>query len=252
MESVNAEDAGQRALLEIFEEGAALFGLLGRLFHGVPDRELFAAAVDGRVFDDVPLLPAQACREGLDKLVAWQDDCAAPFSSADYEELQADYAHLFVGTRRVLAPMWESVYFNRDRMVFQRQTFQVRADYARYGLEVDALSHEPDDHLAYELLFVARLFEVAGAKMDDGDKTGASEVLGDLGSFTSRHLLMWLPMWVPLVVRHARADFYPGYARLVLDACKYVDDQVARWQAQAALGRGDTLSRAPALDGDAV
>ena len=51
---------------------------------------------------------------------------------------------------------------------------------------------------------------------------------------------MWLPMWVPLVERHAAGGFYPGYARLVLDACKHVDAQAPAWRQAVLRGPADT------------
>ena len=211
---------------QMFEEGAALFTLLGRMLYGVPDRELFASAADLRIFDEIPFVPADRCAEARALLTKWADGCATPFAEEDFEAIRVEYTRLFVGFRKVLAPVWESVYFNRDRMVFQRQTFKVRELYARYGLEVDGLSHEPDDHLAYELLFVARLFEICRQQCEEHDETALDATLADLEYFVTHHPLMWVPMWCPLVEEQAHSDFYRGYALLVLEALKYIEEVV--------------------------
>ena len=60
----------ERLSAEYLEEGAALFLLLGRLFHGVPDPVLFAEAANDRIFDEMPFvrgeeaLRAGACAHG--------------------------------------------------------------------------------------------------------------------------------------------------------------------------------------------
>lgn len=205
------------------EEGALLFTLLGRIFHGVPDRALIAEVVDGRLFEEMPFVRGEAARRAQEALLKWTDCCADPFSDDDFREVSAEYTRLFVGARRVPAPMWESVYFNKDRMVFQHQTFEVRAMYARYGLEVDALSHEPDDHLAYELLFVARLFALAAEHWRSCCHDEAGAVLADLVSFVVCHPLTWVTQWRDSVHRHGGEGFYPAYADLVCAALAEVE-----------------------------
>lgn len=212
---------------ERLEEAAALFTLLGRIFHGVPDRELVAAAVDGHAFDEVPFAEGDEAEEGRRLLAAWGDACGSPFSEDDFHRLSAEYTRLFVGTRKVVAPMWESVYFNKDRMVFQGQTFEVRRAYARYGLEVDALAHEPDDHLAYELLFVARLAGLAAERLRVGDADEARVILADMASFAVCHPLTWVSAWRDKVLQAAREDFYRGYAILVCAALRQVERELA-------------------------
>ena len=212
---------------ERLEEGAALFTLLGRIFHGVPDRELFAEIADQRVFDEVPFATGSSADEALRYLTDWTDGCAVPFSDDDFHSVSAEYTRLFVGTRRVLAPMWESVYFNRDRMVFQRETFEVRAMYRAYGLEVDALSHEPDDHLAYELLFVARLMTLASERLAKGCLNEARQIVSDMVSFVVCHPLSWVDRWLEEVRRATCGGFYRGYAELVVVALRQVEDEFA-------------------------
>lgn len=218
----------------VLEEAGALFTLLGRLFHGVPDRELIAGVADGGLFDEMPFATSADAEAAREKLAAWTSQCASPFSDDDFHALSADYTRLFVGARRVLAPMWESVYFNKDRMVFQHQTFEVRAAYARYGLEVDALSHEPDDHLAYELLFIGRLCHMGAEAARRGDASETDRVVADAVSFAVCHPMTWVPQWRALVERHARCDFYRGYAALVDAALRQFEGELSSACARVA------------------
>ncbi|MEE0706973.1 MAG: molecular chaperone TorD family protein [Adlercreutzia sp.] len=219
------ENVSDRHELNVDEmrEAAVLFTLLGRAFHGVPDRELLAGLANERAFDDVPFATGPDASEAQQTLRAWNDRCSVPFSDEDYHRLSSEYTRLFVGGKRVVAPMWESVYFNKDRMVFQHETFEVRAMYARYGLKVDAFSHEPDDHLAYELLFLGRLFEQAADDEEAGRGEEARRKVADAVSFTVCHPLTWVPQWRALVERHDQSGFYRGYAHLVEAALRQVE-----------------------------
>lgn len=151
-------------------------------------------------------------------LSSWVDSCEKPFSDSDFENVKIDYARLFVGAQRVAAPLWESVYFNRERMVFQQQTYEVRDAYAKHGLEVDAFSHEPDDHLAYELLFIAHMFALANERLADGDEKGCKLAVSELMKFAAEHPLQWIEAWCAIVQEKSRSDFYKGYALLVVEA----------------------------------
>ncbi|RDB55017.1 TorD/DmsD family molecular chaperone [Senegalimassilia anaerobia] len=216
--------------LDLLQQGTLLFTLLGRAFHGLPDQELIARLAEDRAFEEIPFLPADASLPGRKLLMDWTNGCKRPFSDEDFETIRADYAYLFVGTRRVIAPVWESVYFNKDRMVFQHETFEVRSMYQHYGLEVDALSHEPDDHLAYELLFIAHLFDRCEKLAQAGDQSGFERTLADLRSFVVCHPLTWVPKWREIVQRKARTDFYRGYATIVESALRETEAFVNRLQ----------------------
>ena len=97
----------ERLSAEYLEEGAALFLLLGRLFHGVPDPVLFAEAANDRIFDEMPFVRGEEALRAGACLRAWADRCSSPFSDDDFHEVSAEYARLFVGGLTVPAPMWQ-------------------------------------------------------------------------------------------------------------------------------------------------
>lgn len=200
------------------EEGAALFTLLGRLIYGAPDGDLFAATVQDRLFDEILFLEASDGAVGRAELARWMDSCAEDgLSHDDFEAIRVDYGRLFLGAQRVAAPLWESVWFSRERTVFQEQTYQVRSMYARYDLQVESYDHEPDDHLAYELLFIGHLLSLAAEKAEK-DEEGARAVVLDAASFALCHPAQWVPQWRDVVLEKARTPFYRGYADLVAAA----------------------------------
>lgn len=199
--------------LQMLKAEETLFGLLGRTIYGVPDRGLFGAMVQEGFFDEVPFLDEQTCAPARDQLAAWARSCGNVLTDTAYEQVLLDYTRLFVGAQRVAAPLWESVYFNRERTVFEKQTMDVRKAYREFGMEVDKYGHEPDDHLAYELLFVSKLAHDAP---QDFERCMAAQK-----RFLEAHLLTWVDAWRDLVVQKTPAgSFYCGFAELVVTACE--------------------------------
>ncbi len=210
--------------LELLEEGEALFTLLGRLIYGAPERELITQFTEEKLYEDIPFVDESAAAEARAEFSAWRDEWLAMDANRAFTELRAEYTRIFVGLRKVLAPLWESVYFNRDRMVFQEETFQVRSMYRRYGLQIDKLQHEPDDHLCYELLFIAALFRDCKQRIEEGDRDAAEKTWADLRSFALFHPLTWVSQWNELVQENTKNGFYRGYASLVLHSLKKLEE----------------------------
>ena len=78
------------------EAAAALFVLLGRIFHGIPDRSLFAELVEQQVFEDIPYVAGSDAQNAQRRLLAWARSCDVGFSEKDYHDLWAEYTRLFV------------------------------------------------------------------------------------------------------------------------------------------------------------
>ncbi|MCX6064708.1 MAG: molecular chaperone TorD family protein, partial [Chloroflexi bacterium] len=135
-------------------------------------------------------------------------------SDTQFEALTKDQLHLFIGPDKLLVPSWESAYFNQGRLVFQEQTIQVREWYARFGLAIETVNHEPDDHIGPELSFVAHLATLGLQVLEDADDQNLESILQAQRDFLGEHLLRWGPAWARLVGEHAETDFYRGLAHL--------------------------------------
>jgi hypothetical protein len=105
-------------------------GVLARALYAGPDKTWLESLRREQVFSDVPFAASQPhAASALGELRAWSD---APL---DVDALVSDYNHLFVGPAKLLAAPWESVYVDRERMLFQRTTLEVKSWYERFGLE---------------------------------------------------------------------------------------------------------------------
>lgn len=192
---------------------ALLFGLLGKILYAEPDRSWLDTLIRDDVFAEAPFGQDQPeTKKGLELLGDWDDQ----ISEQEFEKIKRDHFYLFLGVGKPLAPVWESVYFSESRLLFQEQTLEVRKWYARYGLEVERVGHEPDDHIGLELSFVAHLATLAALALEKNNQAEAEELLQAQRDFLSHHLLRWAMDWAELVQKHASTNFYRGLAHMTL------------------------------------
>lgn len=196
-------------------EETLLLGVLGRLIKAAPDKEWLQSLVNDDLFAEAPMANKnQDMTEGFELLQAWSQRNNGELSSEQVTELTVDHTRLFVGIGQPLAPPWESVYFNEDRMIFQEQTLQVRQWYRRFGLEPEKLQQEPDDHIGLELSFLSYLAGMGVKATADGNQAELERSLQAQRQFLSEHPLKWIQAWSTLVEKHARTDFYRGLAKV--------------------------------------
>jgi len=202
--------------LQPFLVGEALVcELLGRMIYTCPDKAWLEQLIQEGVFAELPLDSDQpALARAQEILDQWAGQFQGGLTSEAFELIERDHLYLFIGVARPKAPVWESTYLSRERLIFQEQTVQVRRWYARYGLQFERLNNEPDDHIGVELSFVAHLASLALEALAEGDKERLNELLQSQRDFLSEHLLRWAPAWVNLVLEHACSDFYRGLALL--------------------------------------
>jgi TorA maturation chaperone TorD len=196
--------------------GEVLFlGLLGKAFYNEPDRRWLDELIAEQVFAEAPFGAEQPeIVRGLEILQEWTMSHADGLSEENFAELKMDYIRLFIGLDTLPTAPWESVYFGRERLVFQEQTVQVREWFARFGLQAERLNREPDDHIGLELIFVAHLATLALNSLELNDHDLVEKYLQAQREFLFEHLLRWGPAWTRLVKEHAGTDFYRGLAHL--------------------------------------
>jgi TorA maturation chaperone TorD len=194
---------------------ALVFGLLGKALYAYPDRVWIQSLADEGVFEEAPLGSEQPdVLAGLALLQAWMEESHGGMPDDAFDALRSDYTSLFIGPGKVLAPPWESVYFNDARMVFQEQTLEVRTWYRRFGLEAEKLYQEPDDHIGLELAFLAHLARLGVQALERHDQAAFDDLLSSQRAFLSQHPLKWGPPWCSQVAQQARTAFYRGIALL--------------------------------------
>ena len=119
----------------------------------------------------------------------------------DLDELAADYANIYLN-HGIQASPEESVWLDEDHLICQDSMFQVRQWLERYGLQAENWRVRPDDHLVYQLKFIAHL-----VSLDD-------EPLEEAGRFMDEHLLRWIGDFAQRVVQRCDTPYFcrPGPA----------------------------------------
>ncbi len=120
-----------------------------------------------------------------------------------WDELAADYASIYLNYGIGASPE-ESVWLDEDSLVCQDSMFQVRQWYANHGLQVANWRTRPDDHLAYQLLFIAHLLE----------KDEETSTLRETARFMDEHLLRWVGSFAERVMQRCDTPWFAGAAGL--------------------------------------
>lgn len=201
--------------VSFFTGEALVASLLSRILYTYPDKAWLQSLADEDVFSESPLGNNQPdVQDGLELLQGWTRTARGGITSEAFDDLRVDYTRLLMGPGTILAPPWESVYFNEERLVFQEQTIQVRAWYRRFGVETANANQEPDDHIGLEFAFVAHLAQQALIALDQQEQTVFESLLAAQHEFLSKHPLSWVPQWCSLVESQANTDFFRGVALL--------------------------------------
>ncbi|HWQ61007.1 MAG TPA: molecular chaperone TorD family protein [Negativicutes bacterium] len=159
------------------------------LGHGLlePVQKDRALLLQPSFWEQFPLEPANdAMTAALGKLAAVTAGLAALPQDAALEQVQLEYAELFLGTGDRQALPWESLYRTPERLMFGPPAMQVRAVMAQFGVEVAAKYRQPEDHLGLELMLLAAASEAAA------DQADWRESARRQAAFIAEHPLAWI------------------------------------------------------------
>lgn len=190
------------------------YGILNRTFLEEPTRDFLQRLREDQFLkffpfqDEHPLI-----KQGIELAAQSLED----LDPERYERIRWDYTRLFIGPHKIPAPPWESVYVNKERLIFQEETLNVRRAYLKYCLTTKNIGQEADDHLGYELDFMYRLCQLS---LENSEFIGS--VLSDQKDFLESHILKWVPLICKDIFTHAKTDFYKGMA-LCLDGFIEID-----------------------------
>ena len=132
-------------------------------------------------------------------------------SGFELELLKTDYAQLFVGPFKLLAPPYGSFYLE-DGKIMGESTIDVRNWYEKEGLDV--VIKDAPDHIAMELEFMYYLIARQTQTTNKGNLQDIQLYQQKQKSFLYVHLARWLPEFAEKVQKNAQTEFYKKLARL--------------------------------------
>ncbi len=148
------------------------------------------------------------------------------------DELAADYASIYLNHSISASPQ-ESVWLDEDSLMCQTSMFQVRAWFESYELGIPDWRLRPDDHLVYQLQFMAALLN-----RDDDMQT-----LEKLATFMDEHLLRWLGNFSERVMVRCETNYFANTAAITADYCEKLRDMLADILNQARPSRDEIEAR---------
>lgn len=177
-----------------------VFGLIGKVLYKYPDIEFYKELDDLKLFDEIPL---ESSNQNIEYAKMLLKNFHTDTDKEKYDKLVTDYQDLFVGVNGVVkAPVWESIYTSCEPIMFQQSTLDARQWYARFGLKIEKLYNEPDDHAGQILMFFAYL-------LSNEENKEEAEV------FFKNHIDSWINEFADNIIRSAETDFFKGIAYLL-------------------------------------
>lgn len=146
------------------------------------------------------------------------------------EELAVVFDRVFFGmgprTAQKAFP-YESVYTSEGGLMMQDAYSEVLHTYRDAGFEKAPGFTEPEDHVAVELAFMAKLCEQAAEALRAGDEEKAEALIVSQQAFLTAHLLNWTPAFFSEVQAAAEGGFYTQLGLFALAYLQADNDALA-------------------------
>lgn len=193
-----------------FENAAEFYPLLSSIFYlELTEEQIDGLAESGFAFPDDGSAMGDACAR-LRRYLARRGATAR-------QDLAVDYARIFLAAgvyEGETAVPYESVYTSPEGIMMQDSRDEVVRVYRRNGLVIPLDLQVPEDHLAFELEFMAHLSKRIEAALVAGEDTRS--LMEEQRQFIDEHLLNWVPALQKRVESFAKLPFYPAMVALTL------------------------------------
>lgn len=193
-----------------------LYSLMHKLFGGEPDQELLNILSSDSTCEAYGLL-AEEENDVMARTCQFLTELREDIQKPEFlDRVKNEYTVLFIGPAKLVAPPWESVYRNKQEMLFQECTLAVREFYRKFNMLPEGYPRIPDDGLALELHFMAKLSQKALTALQEDKLDWLKYYLQGQNIFLANHLLVWIPMFVERMGGATTDYLYPQMC-LVLD-----------------------------------
>ncbi|MCD8554760.1 molecular chaperone TorD family protein [Seleniivibrio sp.] len=196
---------------EKYLEAMAAFSFFNKILLDAPEREYINTVKENAaLFDEWCFSDSEESKTGLELLKNYLKN----YKDEDFTELLGNFNRLFIGPGHLFAPPWESVYKEQDKTIFGEATLKVRGRYRKFGLEINNLNREPDDHIAFECAYLNYLCAASAAAEDS--TVEKEEII----SFLKEHPSTWVEEFTDNMIENSVTDFYKGIAQMLRGAIK--------------------------------
>lgn len=144
-------------------------------------------------------------------------DFREALSLVDIGELEQTYMRLFIGPAELPVLPWESAIVSDERILFQKNTLEVRRAYKAAGFVPSFGESVADDHIALELGFLSSLAYRALQAYRRNDIDEQMRTLDRSIAFLNKHLSQWANKYAELLFLEQDAEVY-GLAALSMSS----------------------------------
>ena len=205
--------AQYQALVEEFTDRARFYRMLSRFYYGPLNQE----EVDGLDADSLKDLSGQMENplmvQGFNDMYRY----LRRKNTGTRQELNNDYTGCFGGTRTyefLYAVPYGSVFLSPEGELMGPERGEVFRIYKAHRIKVKEGYDIPEDHLAFELEYLAILNDRAAQDLSTGDLSSAVRNIADQRIFLEEHVNTWFDRLFNLSFRLIRTRFYQGVLRV--------------------------------------
>ena len=193
-----------------------LYSLMHKLFGGEPDQELLNILTSDSTCEAYGLL-AEAEDDVMARACKFLTEVREDMQKPEFlDRVKNEYTVLFIGPAKLVAPPWESVYRNKQEMLFQECTLAVREFYRKFNMLPENFMRVPDDGLALEIHFMSKLAQRALDALQTDNMDLLKYYLNGQKIFLTNHLCVWIPMFLERMAQAPTDYLYPQMC-LILD-----------------------------------
>jgi TorA maturation chaperone TorD len=131
-------------------------------------------------------------------------------------DLAVEYARLFLGVGEKHVYLSESVYLGKDHLLYGEPFHEVIQAYKSLGFEKDKDFREPEDHVAVEFEFMARLCQWTSQTLEKRDVENTIAYLNLQKEFLGDHIMRWVPELCKNLDEATAQGFYKALGHLTL------------------------------------
>ena len=124
------------------------------------------------------------------------------------EDLEVQFAKLFIGPYHLLAPPFGSIYLENKRQIMGDSTLDVANHYLAAGFTIDEDFANPPDHISAELEFMSVLIAAELNYLHKGCADEATECLVQQYEFLASHLGQWIYAFTGLTIQATQLPYF--------------------------------------------
>lgn len=203
-------------LTDLLFARAYAYDILRRYFIEEPTQDYVKVFVQQRMIENFPFKEdSEGIAEGIEEVKHFVENMDLVHNQENFDNLHWDYTRMMIGPFELAAPPWESIYVQKEPLLFQECTMDVRKNYRHFGFKTPDKHFEADDHIGLELDFLYHLNHLCQKSAEEGNLQEVSYLLSESEKFLNEHLLVFAPEFSKRVIDHADTPFYKGMAKIL-------------------------------------